>query len=155
MQGGISLGMHKVQPLLDQHKCLDCVGIKASAPEWNCVATTWKYSFNGNSRTWINVNATCSMRLASYNSPGILKMSQAMQNKFGNWAYRLIYQWIGLHASKSFIGCLKYSSSSLMEVFSFLQYRAVKDFWGKPGAIDVDWTCVEGNGDGGTGLVFV
>jgi len=29
----IGLGMHKVQLLLDQHKCSDCVGMKASAPE--------------------------------------------------------------------------------------------------------------------------
>jgi len=33
MRGGIGLGTCKVQLLLDQHKCSDCVGMKASVLE--------------------------------------------------------------------------------------------------------------------------
>ena len=66
-------------------------------------------------------------------------MSWARRNKFGNWAHRPIHQWIGLHASKSSAGSLKYSSSSLTDGFSFLRYRAVKDFWGEP-TIGSVWT---------------
>ncbi len=145
MQGGISLGMSKVQLLLDKHENANGVRMKTSTPEGDCVATTWEDPLNSDSRTWRYVWK--SDLYETDNSPGIHKMSQAMQKRFGNWACRPNYQWIGLHALKSSAGSLKYSSSSLTEVFSFLWYRAVKDFWGKPAVMGGDWIDVDGDDD--------
>ena len=39
---------------------------------------------------------------------------------------------MGLQLSKSSLICLKYSSNSSIEAFSFRRYRAVNDFRGKP-----------------------
>jgi hypothetical protein len=51
-QGGIGLGTGKVQLLLDKHEYSDCVGMKASTPERNCVTTARENSLNGDSRAW-------------------------------------------------------------------------------------------------------
>jgi hypothetical protein len=39
-QGGISLGTGKVQLLLNKHKNTNGIGMEASTPEGDCVATT-------------------------------------------------------------------------------------------------------------------
>jgi hypothetical protein len=73
-------------------------------------------------------------------------MSRARQKRFGNWVCWPIHHWIRLQASKSLAGSLKYSSSSFMEGFSFLQYQAVKGFWREPmiGEVWVDGEAMEG-----------
>ena len=41
-----------------------------------------------------------------------------------------------------------------MDIFSFLRYQAVNDFWGEPAAMGAGWMGVEAN-EGGAGMAFV
>ena len=101
-------------------------------------------------KIYLTVTAEPAMKIKKYwcqnNSPGIHNISQARQNRFRNWACRPVHHWIGLQASKSSPESLKYSSSSLIEAFSFLWYRAVKDFWGEPmiGEVWADGEAMDG-----------
>ena len=59
-QGGIGLGMGKVQPLLNEHKNMNSVSIEASTLERNGVTTTGENSLDGDSGAWRYVeNVTC------------------------------------------------------------------------------------------------